>query len=152
MRRTACLLLCLGLCCALSGCGKPAPIEPTATTITTTKAPTTTEEITTVFVPLSGEKNGVSWRTVDLDDKENTATKKWLEEWYVARGPGMREYKTEWPMGKEKTIVYKEGPYPERQLALRNNATGKRLFFWKAITLMKAIVKPDTVGHGFAKP
>jgi len=54
MRRVACLLLCLALCCALFACGRAGPIEPaigeittTAETESSTEAETTTETPTT---------------------------------------------------------------------------------------------------------
>jgi len=141
MRRIACVLLCLALCCALFGCGRaePAATEPTGTEIESiTEEETTTEEATTVFVPMSGESNGVTWRTVDLEDEANAEILDWITDW---------RSNTEWPnfwdewgqlwdenrkpmefsMGKDKTVIYKLADEEEwtLQILLRDNKTGK---------------------------
>jgi len=131
MKKYLAIILCAGLLCAVvSACGRAEP-ESVTTVATTTKieetteVEPTTEEPTTVFVPLSGEENGVSWRTLDLEDEDNSATCKWLEEWHTQWGfESKKEDGAETPLGKDKTVVRKGG-YQTGQLILRNNVTGK---------------------------
>jgi len=108
MRRIACLLLCLALCCALFACKKTAPDPP---------GPTTTEApISEVPAP---EENGVTWRILDLDDESNSENKKWIKDWEEERN---RPRETdEFPMGAGKTLIATES-----RIALRDDASGKR--------------------------
>lgn len=121
------LLACLLL---LAACGRTEPeLEATAPTTTeieiTTEVETTAEAPTTVFVSMSDEENGVSWRTLDLEDEANAETRKWLEEWRAQWDFESRKRDgAEVTMSKDKTIV-RRGTYQTGQLVLRNNASGK---------------------------
>jgi len=102
MRRIACVLLCLALCCALFACGKPAPVAPTAEETTAAVSP----EKTSAFLPESGEEGEIRWRTMDLDDAENAEIKQWLLNWQENRQP---EQPGGYPMADGKTV---SGYYP----------------------------------------
>jgi len=135
MKHFTCLLLCLALCCGLFACGAAEP-EPTTAEPTTLEAESTTEEITTeaptteeattVFVPLSGEENGVKWRTLDLDDEKNAQLKQWISNYAEdLEVSWMRKNPKEFPMGTEKTLVLKSmNPYPD-QIVLRDNKSAR---------------------------
>ena len=102
MKRLCLLLLALLM---LAGCGRGALAEETMA-----EAPTTTEEPTTVFLPTSGESNGVKWRTLDLEDAANADIKAWLETQFnpIPKGRPGNEYQpeqTEFTMGANKIIV-----------------------------------------------
>ena len=141
MKRCTLLLLALLL---LPACGRAQPTPTTAAPSTTVAENTTgepaTEEEPTIraFVPLNGEKDGVKWRTLDLDEEQNAAAGTWLEAWLQGEGSRDRweawnhywdEDRTpmEFPMGQDKTIVQKLVDENEwtHQISLRDNKTGK---------------------------
>ena len=128
------VLLAAGLL-LLCACGKDAPIAETTTTtekLTTTEAATTTEEVPTEppyeFVPMSGESNGVRWRTLDWEDESNSEIKEWLENWQTERNnQPQQKNPTEYPMGKTKTLRIETDPngYSNAKFILRDNKSGK---------------------------
>ena len=66
-------LLAFALLFLLFACGRAEPEIAAPTTTeeeSLTEAETTAEEPTTVFVPMSGESNGVTWRTLDLGTEQ----------------------------------------------------------------------------------
>ena len=118
MRRLALLLLA---CLLLSACGRaaPEPIPETTTVIETTIEVETTEVL---FVPISGESDGVRWRVLDLDDETNLELRAWLEENGTSReNDKERKYK----LSDTKTVFERrqiEGP---NDIFLRDKTTGK---------------------------
>ena len=136
MKRIIAALLALAML-GLFACGE-AESEPTTTVPTTEEIETTTEAETTtettteapttapfIFSPMSGESNGVKWRTLDLEDEENREIKEWLDDWIAERKRSQVEDRPmEYHMGDKKTITYKND-WPKRQLVMRENATGK---------------------------
>jgi hypothetical protein len=121
LHQKALAVLCLAFALLLASCGRAAVIT---TAPETTPAPTTTEATTTTkapFLPVSGESNGVRWRTLDLKDEANAEVKAWLEK----SNPEAVKNIKEWPMGKDKTVIKKEEKYHEGKLILRDHSTGK---------------------------
>jgi len=112
MKRVIPFLLALLL--LLSACGQitPEPITGNPTEFleeeTSTEAP---------FLPNGGESNGVTWQALNLNSAEGKEATQWLaEQWeeYMKEGP------TQFPMGKDKTVIQKNDT-----LTLRENKTGK---------------------------
>jgi len=139
MRRIACVLLCLALCCALFACGRaePATTEPIITEIEiTTEEETTTQEATTVFVPMSGESNGVTWRTVDLEDEANARENELVQSWESEHHPA-EEWKYITELVLSDTVMVFETPttsYAEiagDEIRMRDSATGKETVLLK---------------------
>jgi len=129
MKNFLAVILCCAMLCG-AACGKAEPVaestEPSTIEIEiTTEEETTTEAATTVFVPMSGESNGVTWRTLDLEDKANAATCKWLEEWYFKWEPYPFSKPQPIQLSRTKTVYRKEPAYREGQLILRDEITGK---------------------------
>jgi len=119
MKRVIPFLLALLL---LSTCGQAVP-EPTAEVPTeiesTTESITTTEETEASFVSANGESSGVTWRMLDVGSGEGKELQKWLEEqWEKSTQP--KEAPTEFPMGKDKTIITRFD-----RVILRENKTRK---------------------------
>ncbi|MCL2494997.1 MAG: hypothetical protein FWE98_05000 [Oscillospiraceae bacterium] len=128
MNRTIAILLALAML-GLFACGRTEP-EPTTTVPTTEEIETTTEAETaeaptTVFVPMSGEENGVKWRTLDLEDEENAEIKAWLDDWYLKWEPYPFSTPKPIQLSKTKTVYRKEDAYREGKLILRDETTGK---------------------------
>ena len=122
MKRLSLLLLALLF---LTACGQVAPAEEITTAETTTL--TTTEEPTTVFIPTSGESDGVHWRTMDLADEGSAEIRAWLAEWEIENR--VEGYAIEQPMGKDKTLVVRYDEQQKlQQLFLKDNKTGKEAF------------------------
>lgn len=140
MKRIALLLAALLLLPACAGV-EPEPVTEAITeTITTTEEETTTEAPVIPFEPTNGESNGVKWRTLDVDSAEGREAQEWLAEQYEQwqNGP---EGPTEFPMGKDKTIVL----YAKDKIVLRDKA-GKEtvllepIYFGNATTPEKALI------------
>ena len=118
MKKVFALILYAGLLCTFA-CGRTAP-EPVTTVpstveIETTHEEPTTEEPTTVFVPMSGESNGVMWRTLDLEDEANAALK--------VEFLSLFNENVEFKMGTNTIILEKD--YPKYQYVMAEN-NGKR--------------------------
>ena len=112
----------LALLLLLPACGQIAP-EP-ETTIETTKEEEITTEIETTteapFVPIGGEGGEITWRTLDLNAAEGREAQQWLAEQYEERMENVENPQTQFPMGKDKVIAYKNDG-----IVLRDNKTGK---------------------------
>ena len=100
------LLLLLLPACAWT---KPAPTTAVPTTTemeSTSEAETTTEEPTTVFVPMSGEENGVKWRTLDVAARKNAGLLEWLDsEWHNTYNYRNYYYNRSYPLSDGKSFV-----------------------------------------------
>ena len=137
MKRFGFILLLAGLL-LLGGCNTSQRFDIFSATTTSAKQLTTTEAVTTTeepvteppyeFVPMSGESNGVRWRTLDWEDESNSEIKEWLENWDAERDEQhQQETPTEYPMGKKKTLHIKTGSngYSNTKFILRNNKSGE---------------------------
>jgi len=99
----------------LSGCGaKPEVVDATTAESATSTAITKTTTTRATAPPAIAPGVELHQRVLDMDDKANSAVKRWLEE--IA----FREYPREHPMGNGKTVVEKEAG-----LFLRDDATKK---------------------------
>ena len=116
MKRIVPFILALLL---LSACGQIAT-EPETAIETTTEEEITTEIETTTeapFVATGGESAEITWRTIDITSADGREIQKWLAEQYREL---LNERPTEFPMGKDKVIAYKNDG-----IILRDNKTGK---------------------------
>ncbi|MCL2300901.1 MAG: hypothetical protein FWC27_12235 [Firmicutes bacterium] len=115
MKRVPLFLLAVLL--LLSACGQIAPEPASETTAEITAEIETTTETETTIEEESAE---ITWRIVDVNSEEGRETQKWLEDQYNQLIDGVQEPRTEFPMGKDKTIRTSSG-----KITLRDSKTGK---------------------------
>jgi len=132
VKRIAILLLALLL---LFACGRVAP-EPV--TETTTEIITTTEEETSTQAPVADEP--VRWRILDVNADEGREAQEWLAEQYEQR---TEERPTEFPMGKDKTIV----AHNKEKIILRDDKTGKEAVLLDTTYLGDATTPEEALLH-----
>ena len=136
MKRFAVLLLSLFL---LSACGQIAPepeTEAPTEIITTAEAETTIEA---TFAPISGQRNMVKWRTLDVNSDEGREATQWLaNQWKKT----MRGSQSDQSMGKDKKIVTEDG-----NLVLRENAAGKKTVLLEKTYLGEATTPEEASLH-----